>query len=70
MPESSATPVHHPSRPFVLTWVIGSCRPLADNGSPPAAARSEIRRADARVEKANFVELDRHPQISLLVGEE
>ena len=70
MPESSATSALHPSPPFVLTWAIGSCRPLADNGSPPAATRSDIRRADARAEKASFVELDRLPQISLLVGKE
>jgi hypothetical protein len=39
------------------------------NGSPPTT-RSDIRPAHARAEKDSFVELDRHPQISLLEGGE
>ena len=41
----------------------------AMHGSPPTT-RSDIRPAHARSEKDSFVELDRHPQISLLEGEE
>jgi hypothetical protein len=41
----------------------------AMHGSPPAA-RSDITPAHARAEKDSFVELDRHPQISLLEGGE
>ena len=41
----------------------------AMHGSPPTT-RSDIRPAHARAEKDSFVELDRHPQISLLEGEE
>ena len=49
--------------------VVGPRWLLAFGGSPPTA-RSDISSAHARAEKDSFVELDRHPQISLLEGEE
>jgi hypothetical protein len=57
---------------------VDPCRPFsgtaatdlpAMHGSPPTT-RSDIRPAHARAEKDSFVELDRHPQISLLEGGE
>jgi hypothetical protein len=63
----------HPLADIAPRWAISVQHftdPAAIHGSPLPAIRSDIRRAHAKAEKDSFVELDRHPQISLLEGEE